>query len=281
MSRRGRMTVGAIALCASVVGGCVAGPGGDLVARAVRGGAGVLLPIDSEHVAVHQLLRAEAPEAVARVVLTASGGPFRTTPEGELERVTAAQALAHPTWNMGPMNTLNSATLMNKGFEVLEAMRLFGLGAERVEVVVHPQSLIHSFVALVDGTVLAQLGSPDMRLPIQYGLLYPERAPSPAQGLDLGATPRLDLEGVRAQAFPSLSLAVAAGKIGGTAPAVLVAANEEAVAAFVAGRLSFPAIPRLVQTVLERAPVGPVDAVEDVERADGWARDAVSRWLEA
>lgn len=246
--------------------------GGDLIARAVHAHGGVLLPMDSEHVAVHQLLRGERPEAVARVVLTASGGPFRQTPAADLASVGPEAALAHPTWRMGPMNTLNSATLMNKGFEVLEAARLFGLGLDRVGVVVHPQSLVHSFVELVDGTLLAQMASADMRLPIQYALLYPERAPSPAAPLDLLHTPRLDLEDVRMADFPSLSVAVAAGKIGGTAPAVLVAANEEAVSAFVAGRLSFPEIPQVVRAVLERASADPVDRVEDVERADAWAR---------
>ncbi len=255
--------------------------GGDLIARAVRAHGGLLLPVDSEHVAVHQLLRHEPPEAVARVVLTASGGPFRRTPRADLAAVGAAAALAHPTWRMGPMNTLNSATLMNKGFEVLEAMRLFGLEAARVAVVVHPQSVVHSFVELVDGTVLAQLASADMRLPIQYALLYPDRAPSAAPRLDLWQTPALDLEPVREADFPSLSVAVAAGKIGGTAPAVLVAANEEAVSAFVVGRLGFLEIPEVVRTVLGQAPPAAVDSIEDVERADAWARGQARRLLGA
>jgi 1-deoxy-D-xylulose-5-phosphate reductoisomerase len=246
--------------------------GGDLITRAVRAHGGLLLPLDSEHVAVHQLVRGERPEAVQRIILTASGGPFRRMPRQALADVDTQAALAHPTWRMGPMNTLNSATLMNKGFEVLEATRLFGLDPERVAVVVHPQSVVHSFVELVDSTVLAQLASADMRLPIQYALLYPDRAPSPAPRLDLWQTPALELEAVRDADFPSLSVAVAAGKIGGIAPAVLVAANEEAVAAFVAGRLAFPEIPEIVRAVLERTPAAAVGRVEDVETADAWAR---------
>lgn len=246
--------------------------GGELVARAARQGGGVLVPVDSEHVALHQCLRGERPEAVARVVLTASGGPFLRHDAQALARVRPEEALRHPRWQMGPLNTLNSATLMNKGFEVLEAQRLFGLRPEQVAVVVHPESLVHSLVELVDGTLLAQLGSTDMRLPVQYALLYPDRAPSLAAPLDLAAAGRLTFEPVRRQAFPSLSLAEAAGKMGGTAPAVLVAANEEAVAAFVAGRLPFPDIPRVVEDVLARTPRAAVETVEDVEAADAWAR---------
>jgi 1-deoxy-D-xylulose-5-phosphate reductoisomerase len=246
--------------------------GGDLIARAVREGGGALVPVDSEHVAVHQCLRQELPSDVRRVVLTASGGPFRAMPSEELDRVTPEAALRHPNWSMGPMNTLNSATLMNKGLEVLEAQRLFGLGSERVAVVVHPESLVHSFVEMRDGTVMAQMASADMRLPIQYALLYPGREPSLAAPLDLLGASRLTFEPVRRADFPSLSLAEAAGKIGGTAPAVLVAANEEAVAAFVAGSLGFPGIPRVVEEVLQRADVKAVTAVEDIEQADVWAR---------
>jgi len=249
--------------------------GGDLLARVVRGrGVGHLVPVDSEHVALHQCLRAERPEAVQRVLVTCSGGPFRTYAAAAMRDVTPEQALAHPNWRMGPLNTLNSATLMNKGLEVLEAQRLFGLAPDRTEVVVHPESLVHSLVELRDGSLLGQLGSHDMRLPIQYAMLYPERLASPAPRLDLVAAGRLTFEAPRYADFPSLSAAEAAGKIGGTAPAVLVAANEEAVAAFVAGEVRFPDIAHVVLEVLERAPRAPVHSVEDVEGADGWARRA-------
>lgn len=246
--------------------------GGDLIAAAVREGGGALLPVDSEHVAIHQCLRSERPADVRRVVVTASGGPFRALAREALDAVTPAEALRHPNWSMGPMNTLNSATLMNKGLEVLEAQRLFGLEGDRVEVVVHPESLVHSLVEMVDGTLMAQLASADMRLPIQYALLYPERRPSPAPPLSLLVAGRMTFEAPRRADFPSLSLAEAAGKMGGTAPAVLVAANEEAVGAFVAGRLRFSEIPRVVDEVLGRSATTAVVAVEDIEEADAWAR---------
>ncbi|MEW6280500.1 MAG: 1-deoxy-D-xylulose-5-phosphate reductoisomerase, partial [Candidatus Eremiobacterota bacterium] len=203
--------------------------GGELVTAAARRHGTVLLPVDSEHSAVFQCLRGEAPESVARIVLTASGGPFRTLDRAALESVTAAQALKHPTWNMGAKITIDSSTLMNKGFEVLEAHHLFGLSLDQVDVWVHPQSIVHSLVEFVDGSVLAQLGPPDMRTPIQVALFYPERREPAWSRLTLEHCRLLTFESPRWEDFPCLGLAFEAGRAGGTLPAVLNAANEVAV----------------------------------------------------
>src|SRR4029078_8671928 len=202
-----------------------------MVAQAKPRGAR-LLPIDSEHCAVHQCLDGRRPEEVRRLVLTASGGPFRKRPRDTFARVPPAEALNHPTWSMGRKITIDSATLMNKGLEVIEARWLFGVPAERVEVLVHPQSVVHSMVEFVGGTVLAQLGVTDMRLPIQYALSYPERWEAAIPGMDWTRAMRLDFEAPEHQGFPCLGLAYRALKGGGSLPAVLNAANEEAVAAF-------------------------------------------------
>jgi len=253
---------------------------GDLVARAAARGGSVLLPVDSEHVALHMALRDEEPAAVDRLVLTCSGGPFRTWSREAMERATPKDALQHPNWRMGSLITVNSATLMNKGLEVLEAHRLFGWPLDRIDVVVHPQSAVHSLVVMRDGSLMAQVAGPDMRLPIQYALLYPERLSSAVAPLDLARMGVLAFEAVRWDAFPALSLAIRAGTLGGTAPAVLVAANEEAVSAFLQGRIGFLQIAALVEGALEHVPYGPVASAEDVEDAQRAARRFAARWLE-
>lgn len=253
---------------------------GDLVERAALRGGSVLLPVDSEHVAIHMALRDEPPAAVERLILTCSGGPFRTWPETAMAEAGPDQALRHPNWKMGPLITVNSATLMNKGFEILEAQRLFGWPLTAIDVVVHPQSVVHSLVAMQDGSLLAQLAGPDMRLPIQYALLYPNRLASAVAAPDLAALGSLTFEPVRSEAFPALSLATRAGKVGGTAPAVLVAANEEAVSAFLQGRTGFLNIAALVEGALEQVPNHPVTSAGDVEVAQRLARTFVAQWLE-
>ncbi len=253
---------------------------GDLVEEALVEGGSALIPVDSEHVAIHMALRDELPDAVSRLVLTCSGGPFRTWSSEAIAEANPAQALRHPNWRMGSLITVNSATLMNKGLEVLEAHRLFGWPIDGIEVVVHPQSVIHSLVTLKDGSMLAQLAGPDMRLPIQYALLYPDRRVSSLEPPDLVRIGSLTFEPVRSQAFPALSLATRAGKLGGTAPAVLVAANEEAVSAFLQGRIGFSDIAALVEGTLGQIPSHPVASAEDVEAAQGLAREFVRGWLE-
>ncbi len=244
-----------------------------MVARSRERG-GRLLPVDSEHCAVHECLAGRHPEHVRRVMLTASGGPFRTRPRGTFASITPQEALRHPTWNMGRKITIDSATLMNKGLEVIEAHWLFGLPAERIEVLVHPQSIVHSLVELVDGSVLAQLGVTDMRLPIQYALSFPDVWPGAIAGMDFTQALRLDFEPPDRERFPCLGLAYAALERGGTLPAVLNAANEEAVAAFLDARLPFVGIARLIEDVMRAHDVRPVETIEDVLEADAWARRA-------
>src|SRR6266581_2619756 len=246
---------------------------GELMVGQSRAGGGKLLPIDSEHCALHQCLDGRRPEEVRRLVLTASGGPFRTRARDTFDRVTPAEALAHPTWTMGRKITIDSATLMNKGLEVIEARWLFGLDADRVEVLIHPQSVVHSMVEFVDGTVLAQLGVTDMRLPIQYALSYPERWEAAIPGIDFRRGLRLDFEAPDHERFPCLGLAYRALKGGGSLPAVLNAANEEAVAAFLDGRISFPAIPEAIREVMDDHPARAVATLDDVLAADAWARE--------
>jgi len=249
-----------------------------MLARARETGAR-LLPIDSEHCALHECLDGRRPEAVRRLLLTASGGPFRNRPRDSFDRITREEALAHPTWRMGPKITIDSATLMNKGLEVIEARWLFGIEAARIDVLVHPQSVIHSMVELVDGTVLAQLGVTDMRMPIQYALSYPERWPAAIPGVDFGKALRLDFEPPDRAKFPCLSLAYRALEAGGTAPAALNAANEEAVAAFLDGRVAFLAIPESIQEVLETEPKTAASTLEDVLEADRRARESARQIL--
>jgi 1-deoxy-D-xylulose-5-phosphate reductoisomerase len=242
-----------------------------MVAQAEARGAR-LVPIDSEHCALHQCLDGRRAEEVRRLVLTASGGPFRTRPRETFASVTREEALNHPTWNMGPKITIDSATLMNKGLEVIEARWLFGVPPGRVEVLIHPQSVVHSMVEFVDGTVLAQLGVTDMRLPIQYALSYPERWEAAIPGLDFSKGLRLDFDVPDHARFPCLPLAYRALERGGSMPAVLNAANEEAVAAFLAGRIPFTAIPESIEEVMDGHPAAALGRLDDVLEADAWAR---------
>ena len=257
---------------------------GALVLRAVRARGIRLLPVDSEHSAIFQALAGQRREDLRRIVLTASGGPFRTWPAERIAAATIEQALAHPNWNMGPKITIDSATLMNKGLEVIEARWLFDLPPERVDVVVHPQSVIHSLVEMNDGSWLAQLGVPDMRGPIAVALAWPERLPLLDAGgpladlarLDLAAAARLDFEAPDPVRFPCLGLAYDALRADEAAPSVLNAANEEAVAAFLAGRIAFPEIAATNAAVLDahgaRAGAAPLRDLGDVFAADAWAR---------
>ncbi len=245
---------------------------GGLLRRAQRSER-QLLPVDSEHSALFQLLACHRPEEVAEITLTASGGPFRDWSEAAMARATPADALRHPTWRMGAKNTIDSATLMNKGLEVIEAHELFQVDYDAISVLVHPESVVHAVVTLRDGASVAHLGPTDMRAPIQYALLYPERRPGPAGRLDLGAGISLGFGPVDTERFPSLRLAYAAGRMGLTMPAVLSAANAVAVDAFVDGRIGFADIPRIVAATLEaHAPVA-VDCADQVLAADAWARE--------
>ena len=246
--------------------------GGELVTALAEATGAQILPVDSEHSALHQLLAGEAPGSVAKLVLTASGGPFRGRTRAELEDVTVEQALDHPTWAMGGKITVDSATLMNKGLEVIEAHHLFGTPYERIDVVVHPQSIVHSYVTLVDGAALAHLGHPDMRVPIAYALHHPDRVDVPVRPLDLAEVGALTFEPVDTDAFPALRLAREAAQAGGTAPCVLNAANEVAVHAFLGGRLSFLGIPAVIEETLARLPGGRVHAFETLYEADREAR---------
>ena len=244
-----------------------------LVGEARRRGVEIR-PVDSEHSAVWQCLSVRHQESeVDRVTLTASGGPFRDTPAAELATVTVEQAMAHPTWRMGSKVTVDSATLMNKGLEVIEAHWLFALPYERIDTVIHPQSIVHALVSFADGSVVAHLAVPDMRLPIQYALTYPERPPAPHLRLDIAALGRLEFSPPDPERFPALELARAAGEAGSTFPTVLSSADEVAVAAFIAGRLGFTGIVDVVRAVLDRhqpAP-GPL-TLEAIAEADAWAR---------
>ncbi len=252
---------------------------GEVVMAAARKAGVALLPVDSEHNAIHQCLRAGGPKEVRRLVLTASGGPFRTTPAAKLARVTPKQALAHPNWRMGQRITIDSATLMNKGFEVIEAHWLFDMPLERIDVVIHPQSIIHSMVEYVDGSVLAQLGPADMRLPIQYALTWPERVPSAGFSLDWSRIKQLEFAAPSPKKFPCLELAREAIRRGGAAPCAVNAADETAVAAFLGGQVPFPAIARIVERVLEQTPTGALGSIDDVLAADRQARRAAAEFV--
>ena len=246
---------------------------GELVMAAAKKAGRELLPVDSEHNAVHQCLRGGTHGEVRRLVLTASGGPFRKTPLAALANVTPEQALAHPNWRMGNRITIDSATMMNKGFEIIEARWLFGMGPEQIEVVVHPQSTVHSMVEFVDGSILAQLWPTDMRMPIQYALTYPERVASNNQvALDWPKLKRLDFEKASTRRFPCLRLAREAMKKGGALPCALNAADEVAVAAFLERRLPFPGIPEVIERVLGRTPRVKFEKMDDVLTADAEAR---------
>ncbi len=250
--------------------------GGPLVAGLA--GPGQIVPVDSEHSAIAQCLRGGSAQEVARLVLTASGGPFRGRSRAELDGITPQQALAHPTWNMGPVITINSATLVNKGLEVIEAHLLFGLGFDKISVVVHPQSVIHSMVEFTDGSTIAQASPPDMRIPIALALGWPDRVPGAAPAIDWSAAHTWTFEPLDEEAFPAVRIAREAGQAGGTAPAAYNAANEVCVDAFLSGKLPFAGIVDTVARVVSEQDGRAGDAVTlaDVRAADGWARARAS-----
>ena len=251
--------------------------GGPLVLRAAR--PGQIVPVDSEHSALAQCLRGGAPDEVAKLVLTASGGPFRGWTAGELETVTPEQAGAHPTWSMGPMNTLNSASLVNKGLELIETYLLFGISYDRIDVVVHPQSIVHSMVTFVDGSTIAQASPPDMKLPISLALGWPRRVSGAAPACAFSTASTWEFEPLDADVFPAVELARYAGQTGGCMTAVYNAANEEAAEAFLAGRIGFPAIVRTIAEVLRAADQWAAEPanVDDVLEAQRWARARAQR----
>ena len=246
---------------------------GELVMEAARRQGVAVLPVDSEHNAIHQCLHGRSHSEIRRLILTASGGPFRGFTEDELQHVTPEAALRHPTWQMGRKITIDSATLMNKGLEVIEAHWLFDVTAEQIDVVIHPQSIVHSMVELHDGSVIAQLGVTDMRLPIQYACSYPERWEAALPSLDLTRAPKLEFHAPDTVRFPCLDLAYRALRVGGTLPVVLNAANEVAVETFLDGRLAFPGIPRLIELTMNAHAVDRVTTLAAVRRVDAWARE--------
>jgi 1-deoxy-D-xylulose-5-phosphate reductoisomerase len=248
--------------------------GGHLVSAAAKRSGAPVLPIDSEHSAILQCLRGAAPEEAEVIWLTASGGPFVDTPAEQMERMTPEEALRHPTWRMGPKVTIDSATLMNKGLEVIEARWLFDLPPAKIRIVVHRQSIVHSLVQFRDGSVIAQLGCPDMRLPIQYALLYPQRPESPWPRLDLTQAGALTFEAPSLERFPCLSLAYRAAETGGSLPAVMSAANEELVGLFLAGKIGFAEIPRRIRRVMDAHENESLPSLDAVLQADAWARRA-------
>lgn len=257
--------------------------GGPLVLD--RAPAGALIPVDSEHSALAQALRGGAADEVAKLIITASGGPFRGRTRQQLRDVTPEQAMAHPTWAMGSLITMNSSTLVNKGLELIEAHLLFGIPFERIEVVVHPQSVIHSMVEFVDGATIAQASPPDMRLPIALALGWPDRMPGAAPAVDWTRAHTWTFEPLDEQTFPAVSLARRAGIAGGCAPAVLNAANEDAVAAFLSGRIGYLDVVDGIEAVLqlwldrEHAAAGNPGTVEDVEEAESWSRTHLAEWV--
>ena len=253
--------------------------GGELVTALAEATGASILPVDSEHSALFQLISGEPPGTVDRLLLTASGGPFRG--RSDLDDVTPSDALAHPTWDMGGKISIDSATLMNKGLEVIEAHHLFGVPYERIDVVVHPQSIVHSLIHLNDGATLAHLGLPDMRVPISYALHHPERADVDVPTLDLAEVGALTFEPPDEDAFPCLRIAREAGIAGGGAPCVVNAANEIAVAAFLDGRLGFMGIPRTIEATLEAVPTRPVGHFSDLMKVDAEARSQARELVEA
>jgi len=247
---------------------------GEVVARAAKKSGSKILPVDSEHCAVFQCLAGGGDiREIHKILLTASGGPFRTLERKRFSKITLKRALNHPTWRMGPKITIDSATLMNKGLEVIEAHYLFGAPYEKIDIVIHPESIIHSMVEYIDGSVLAQLGTTDMQIPIQYALTYPARAKAPVKRLDLAGIGRLHFEAPDREKFPCVDLAYAAGKKGGTTPAVLNAANEVAVALFLKGKISFIQIPKIIAKVLGKHRPLTNANLDGILNADRWARE--------
>jgi 1-deoxy-D-xylulose-5-phosphate reductoisomerase len=253
--------------------------GGSLLLDEARSSGAVLLPVDSEHSAIFQSALAGNRHEIRRIILTASGGPFRTRPANDFASITVEQALAHPTWSMGPKITVDSATLMNKALEVVEARWLFDVPADRIEVWIHPQSIVHSMVEFVDGSMIAQIGPPDMRLPIQYAITYPERRPGASKPLAVEDMARLTFERPDGARFPALELGYRAARSGGTAGAVLSAANEVAVGAFLDRRCAFAEIPRVVGRVMDEAPAAVRPTLEEIWAADRWARSRARELL--
>ena len=247
---------------------------------AIRSGA-TLLPVDSEHNAIFQCLACSRNDDVAKLILTASGGPFRTASAEMMRNATPAEAVAHPNWSMGAKISVDSATMMNKGLELIEAHHLFGVPSKRMEIIIHPQSVVHSLVEFVDGSVLAQLGSPDMRIPIAYALAWPERIPTPAQRLDLASIARLEFEQPDFTRFPALRIAREALEAGGSAPAVLNAANEAAVSRFLTGSIGFIDIPRLVERALEESNLAAPSSIAEVLEIDRLTRQRVDAVMQA
>ena len=254
---------------------------GKLMTEAAARSNATLLPIDSEHNAIFQCLAGSKRENVSRIILTASGGPFRELSAKDMRSVTPAQAVAHPKWAMGAKISVDSATLMNKGLELIEAHYLFGLPSERIDILVHPQSVVHSLVEFVDGSVLGQLGSPDMRIPIAYALAWPERIGTPAKRLDLASIGRLDFEAPDLERFPALRLARHALEAGGAAPTVLNAANEVAVASFLDGRIGFTEIAAIVEHTLGHVRAAAPKSIDDVLEIDRTARQCVESEMQA
>lgn len=252
---------------------------GELMTRAAEKSGAELLPVDSEHNALHQCLRGEQRHELKRLILTASGGPFRNSSREEIEQATPAQALKHPTWRMGAKITIDSATLMNKGLEVIEARWLFNCSADEIDIVVHPQSVVHSMIEMVDGSIIAQLGLTDMRHAIQYALTYPARRPSQLPALDLKTLGKLEFFPPDTNKFPSIELAYRALRTGGTMPAVLNAANEVAVAAFLDEKIRFGDIPRLIEAACNAHTTQPASNLEIVLAADCWTRDWVATYI--
>jgi 1-deoxy-D-xylulose-5-phosphate reductoisomerase len=254
---------------------------GDLMMREVAAHKATLLPVDSEHSAIFQVFDFDQRDKVEKIILTASGGPFRDLEPGQMGRVTPEQAVAHPNWDMGAKISVDSATMMNKGLELIEAHHLFGLGNERLDILVHPQSIIHSLVAYVDGSVLAQLGTPDMRTPIAYALGWPRRIPAPSARLNLAEIGQLTFEAPDPIRFPAIRLARSALQSGGAMPTILNAANEIAVQGFLARRIGFLDIARIVEDTLERCPARPFTSLDDVRRIDEAARSIASGLVES
>ena len=254
---------------------------GEIITTAAAQRGVKLLPVDSEHNAIFQCLDGHrgGEKEISRLILTASGGPFRTLPSDQIAQVTLAAALRHPTWEMGPKITIDSATLFNKGLEMIEAQWLFGIGMDRIDVVIHPQSIVHSMVEFTDGSILAQLSQTDMCFPIQYALTWPRRIKGGLRPLDFPALAKLEFEAPRTADFPAIDLARRAGRQGGTLPAVLNAANEVAVEAFRTGKILFPGIWKCVAAVMDAHPVQPSTTLDSVVAADKWARETAASWI--